>query len=80
MEGLVKRMFCRYCLRCHFAVDRNLGRCLRTISEVRTGQVEKYPALMALVQVCTTELKTHRCRYWTRYAVVFISYALQAKG
>ena len=47
--------------------------------DVKPGQVAKYPASMALVQVCTTGLKAHQCRYWTISALVFISYALQAK-
>ena len=51
IEALVERMFCRSCLRCYFAIDSDLGRCLHTISEVRLGQVEKYPVSMALVQV-----------------------------
>ena len=72
IEGLVKRMFCRSCLRCSFAVASNLGRCLRTSSEVRPVQVAKYPEFMALVQVCMTGLKAHRCRYWTSSALFFI--------
>ena len=35
---------------------------------------------MALVQVETTGLKEHRCRYWESSTLVFISYALKAKG
>ena len=80
IEGLVECMLCRSCLRCPFAVASNLGRCLCTSSEVRTGQVAKYPASMSLVQVCTTGLKAHRCMYWTSSALIFISYALQVKG
>ena len=80
IEDLVKRMFCRSCFRCPFAVASNLGICLRTSSEVRLGQVAKYPESMALVQVCTTGLKAHWRRYWTSSALVFILYALQAKG
>ena len=80
IEGLVERMFCQSCFRCPFAVASNLARCLRTRSEVRPGQVAKYLALMDLVQVCTTGLKAHRCRYWTSSALVFIAYTLQAKG
>ena len=80
IEGLVGHMFCRFCLRCSFALASDLGRCLRTSSEVRPGQVAKYPASMDLVQVWTTRLKSHRCRYWLSSAFVFISYALQAKG
>ena len=80
IEGLVKHMFCRSCFRCPFAVASDLGRCLCTSSDVRPGQVAKYLALMALVQVFTTGLKAHRCRYWTSSDLVFISYALQAKG
>ena len=51
LEVLVERMFCRSCLRCHFAVASYLGRCLRTSLEVRPGQVAKYPVSIALVQV-----------------------------
>ena len=80
IEGLVERIFCRSYFRCPFAVARDLGGCLRTSSEVRPGQVAKYPASMALVQVFTTGLKGRRCRYWTSSALVFILYALQAKG
>ena len=80
IEGLVERMLCRSFFRFPFAVDSNLGTCLNTISDVRPIQVVKYPASIALVQVCTTVLTAHRCRYWTSSALVFISYALQAKG
>ena len=80
MEGLVERMFCRSCLRCPFAVVSNLGRCLCTSLEVRPGQVEKYPASMALVQVCTTGLKAQRCRYWIRSALDFNFICAAGKG
>ena len=55
-----------------------LGRCLRTKSEVRPGQVAKNPESMAFVQVLTTGLKAARCSYWTRSAFVVISFALDA--
>ena len=51
IEGLVDRTFCWSCLRCPFAVSSNFGRCLRTSSEVRPGQVAKYPESVALVQL-----------------------------
>ena len=79
-ESLVERMFFRSCFRCPFAVASDLGSCLRTSSDVRAGQVAKNPASMALVQVCTVGLKAHWWMYWTRPALVIISYALQAKG
>ncbi len=54
---LVERTFLQSCLRWPLAVARDLGRCLRTKSEVRPGHVEKKPALMACVQVQVTGLK-----------------------
>ena len=80
IEGLVERVFFRSFFRFPFEVSSNLRKCLRASSDVRPGQVAKYPVLVALVQVCTTGLKAHRCRYWTSSALVFILYALQAKG
>ena len=58
----------RSCRRWTLAVARDLGRFLRTKSEVSPGQVAKNPELMACVQVLTTGLKAARCRYWTRSA------------
>ena len=58
----IAQLDCLYCFRCPFTVARDLGRCLRTSSDVRPGQVAKNPASMALVQVCTTGLKAHRWR------------------
>ena len=80
IEGLVERMFCLSCFRCPFAVASYLGRCLRTRLDFRPGQVAKYPALMALVQVCTTGLNAHRCRYWTRSTLVFYFVCATGKG
>ena len=51
IEVLVERMFYQSCLRCPFTVDSDFGRCLHTRLDVRMGQVAKYPASMALVQV-----------------------------
>ena len=54
---LVDRTFCRYWRRCPFAVARLLGKCLRTIAEVRPGHVVKKLEAMAAVQINTTGLK-----------------------
>ena len=54
---LVDRTFFRSWRRCPFAVARILGKCLRTIAEVRPGHVVKKPEVMAAVQVNTTGLE-----------------------
>ena len=51
-------------------VERESGVCLRTSSDVRLGQVAKYPASIAFVDVLTTGIKYAWCRYWTRLRLV----------
>ena len=45
--GLVERMFIFFFRMCPLAVSMDLGRCLRTRSEVRPGHETKKPASMA---------------------------------
>ena len=45
-------------------VERLLGKCLRTRSEVRPGHVVKKPAVMVVVQIDTAELKAAQWRYF----------------
>ena len=41
-----------------------MGECFQTIVELRPGHVVKKPAVIAVVQVDTTELKAARWRYF----------------
>ena len=52
----VERMFILVLRMCPFAVAIDLGRCLRTRSEVRPGQVAKKPLSMAAIHVDGTGL------------------------
>ena len=62
-ESLVDLIFFRLDRRWPFVVARDLGRCLRTSLTVRPGQVAKYPARIACVQVDTTGQPAQRWRY-----------------
>ena len=56
----VERTFLRASFAWPFAVARLLGRCLEINSAVRPGQVEKFPALMAEMNVLGTGQKAAR--------------------
>lgn len=77
-RDFVERMFIFFLRICPFAVAIDLGRCLRTRSEVRPGQVVKNPASMATIQVEGTGLKAAWWRYTTKSRSVFWVYALLA--
>jgi hypothetical protein len=76
--SLVDRRFFRVALRCPFAVARDLGKNLRTASEVRPGHVAKKLLSMALVQVEMEGLKQARWRNSMRFVFVVCEYALFA--
>jgi hypothetical protein len=65
-------------LRCPLAVDRDLGRYLRTASAVRPGHVAKKFFLIACVQVEIGGLKHARCKNSISCTFVFCSYTLFA--
>ena len=50
----------------------DVGGCLRTILDVRPGQVVKYPASTDLHQVSINGLKQALCRNCTRAGSVFM--------
>ena len=59
--GLVDLTFCLASLLWHFAVARLFGRCLDIRSAVRPGHVEKFPLLIAEINVVGTGEKAARC-------------------
>ena len=58
--GRVDLTFSRTNLACAFAVTRLFGRCLAISSNVRPGHVEKFPLLIAVINVLGTWQKTAR--------------------
>ena len=64
---------------CPRAVGLDFGRCLRTRSDVRSGQVANRPASMALIQVEGTGLKTVLCRYFASFGRIDLVYVLYAR-
>ena len=74
----VDLMPCLFSFWCPLYVDRGLGRCLRTASEVSPGQDTKYPASIAAHQVATVGLKAAACRNAIKSALVLWWYAVEA--
>ena len=62
------------------AVMMDLGKCLRTRSEVRPGQLVKKPAPITLIHVEGKGENAALCRNMISYLLDFVSCALNACG